>query len=403
MKTRPLSPKESRNLAQLNQSGQNSVLLFTTRTGIGKSILDATEPMRRLLRESKVHDYSLQPQGKHNKVYKTAVVLGNYVNEEVEVSLYRPDAKKGDPRLWPSRFGRYAEPEDVFAVFVHEGKIHLLNLTRSSLANDVVKGVPNACAFFLQSLERESSAIAKELLDQLRDIAAAGPLKAVCKGDTSIGRSIEAALGIKINSSRKPDYKGIELKSSRSHSKKDSLFGCVPDWHLSTLKSSLEILDRFGYHDKKGIFAFRCTVTTTGFNPNGLILKLDEAMGWLRELYRGSRLEDICVWDLDRLHKVLTAKHGETFWIKADSIDIKGHEHFLLRSALHTSKPSCDQFDRLLVDGSIFVDHLSEEKITTNRRGFTKRSCDEKGPLFRIKQSRRKELFLGFPADYDLQ
>ncbi len=132
----------------------------------------------------------------------------------------------------------------------------------------------------------------------------------------------------------------------------------MPDWHLSTLKSSLEILDRFGYHDKKGIFAFRCTVTATGFNPNGLILKLDEAMGWLRELYRGSRLEDICVWDLDRLHKLLTAKHGETFWIKADSIDIKGHEHFLLRTALHTSKPSCDQFDRLLVDGSIFVDHL---------------------------------------------
>jgi hypothetical protein len=396
MNTRPLSPVESRNLAQLNQSGHSSVLLFVTETGLRKSILDATEPMRRLFRESGFHDYSSQSQGATNKVRKRAVILGANANEQTDVSLYRPTTKSGDPRLWFSRFQRFAAPNDACAVFVHDGLAYVLNLTRSSLAHDVAKNLSNPCTNFLNSLASASNSVADELLERLRDIANAGPLKAVCGGDTAIGRSVEHALGIKINSSKKPDYNGIELKSSRSYKVRNPLFGCVPNWKLSTLKSSLEILDRFGYIDNKGIFAFRCTVSSNQFNPNGLILQLDEAANLLRELYKASPHEEICVWDLTHLHSRLIEKHNETFWIKADSTMIKGVEHFLIRSALHTSKPSCEQFDRLLSDGSITVDHMSEE-VRTVRKGQVRRSCYEKGPVFKVKPARKKELFLGAP------
>ena len=401
MNTRPLSPVESRNLVQLNQSGQTSVLLFVTETGLRKNILDATEPMRRLLREGRFHDYASQPKGTNNKVQRQAVVLGSLSNEKVDMSLYRPTTKNGDPRFWFSRFHRFASPDDACALFVHDGVAYVLNLTQSSLADDVAHGVLNPCWNFLESLATAANSVAKELLGRLRDIANAGPLRAVCDGDTAIGRSIETALNIKINSSRKPDYNGIELKSSRSYKVRDSLFGCVPDWHLSTLKSSLEILDRFGYTDEKGIFAFRCTVSSNQFNPNGLILKTDEAANLLRELYKSSPPEEICVWDLNRLHKRLTAKHNETFWIKADSISINGKEHFLLRSALHTSKPSCEQFDRLLGDGSITVDHMSEE-VRKEYRGRQRRTCYEKGPAFKVKPARKRELFLGIPRLHDI-
>lgn len=399
MNTRPLTPVESRNLVQLNQSGQTSVLLFVTETGLRKSILDSTEPMRRVFRDSGFHDYASQSKGTNNKVHRRSIVLGSLANEEVDMSLYRPTTKNGDPRFWLSRFHRFASPDDACAVFVHEGVAYVLNLTQSSLAEDVASGVSTPCRDFLESLANVANSIADELIGRLRDIANAGPLRAVCDGDTAIGRSIETALGIKINSSTKPDYNGIELKSSRSYKVRDPLFGCVPDWHLSALKSSLEILDRFGYVDGKGIFAFRCTVSSNQFNPNGLILKLDDAANLLRELYNASPHEDICVWDLSRLHKRLTAKHNETFWIKADAMVINGVEHFLLRSALHTSKPSCEQFDRLLGDGSITVDHMSEE-VRTEHRGQVRRTCYEKGPAFKVRPSRKNELFLGAPKHH---
>jgi hypothetical protein len=121
----------------------------------------------------------------------------------------------------------------------------------------------------------------------------------------------------------------------------------------------------------------------------------------LRELYKASPHEMICVWDLTRLHKRLLQKHNETFWIKADSTMIKGVEHFLIRSALHTSKPSCEQFDRLLGDGSITVDHMSEE-VRTERKGQVHRSCYEKGPAFKVKPARKKELFLGAPRLHEI-
>ena len=48
MQTRNLNEKESSNLQALSLYGFESTLLFVTPTGLEKSILDATEPMRAL-------------------------------------------------------------------------------------------------------------------------------------------------------------------------------------------------------------------------------------------------------------------------------------------------------------------------------------------------------------------
>jgi hypothetical protein len=49
----------------------------------------------------------------------------------------------------------------------------------------------------------------------MHKISLKGPVPAMLKADTAIGRTLETLLGIDINSSKKPDYKGIELKSYR--------------------------------------------------------------------------------------------------------------------------------------------------------------------------------------------
>lgn len=397
MNTRPLTELESKNLAALNASGCSSVLLFVTATGLGKAILDATEPMRRLLKGAEVHDYSAQALGPDGKVLMPAVVLGDLATEKTTVSLYRPVTKKGDPRLWFSDFKRFASPDEVCAVFVHGTTIHLLNLTQSRVAEALAMGLQTPASRFLREISDSANAVANELLGRLRAVAAAGPFKAVCGGDTAVGRSIETALGIQINSSRNPDFKGIEIKSGRStivsKATRATLFACVPDWELSAVKSSKAILERFGYQRGEN-FKLYCSVSTQRANSQGLQLRMDEAAAWLREIYASQTVEDVCVWRLDNLHGRLAAKHRETFWVKAKSLQRDSAEWFQLESVTHTTRPSAEQFDRLLGDGTVTLDHLIKRKPSG--------SVTEKGPLFKIDRPRIAELFLGVPRSYSL-
>ena len=277
MNTRPLNEQESKNLAALNQAGCNSVLLFLTRIGLKKGILDATEPMRRMFSNAGVHDYAVQGQGEDSKVMQKALVLTESERISISVSLYRPVTKQGDPRLWFYGLNKFAAPNDVCAVFIHNKTIHAVNLTQSKIAELLANGIDNPVANFLRQIGSVSSAASDELLNLLKEIALGGPIKAECEGDTAIGRSIETALGIKINSSRKPDFKGIEIKSGRSaivasKENRANLFACVPDWKLSNLKSSREILERFGYQ-RGNNFKLYCEVSTRKANAQGLPLQ----------------------------------------------------------------------------------------------------------------------------------
>jgi hypothetical protein len=397
MNTRALEEHESKNLAALNASGCNSVLLFVTATALDKGILDATEPLRRLLRAAGVHDYQEQGQGPASKVIKQSVVLGDFANTQTNVSLYRPVTKKGDPRFWFSDFKRFVSAGDVCAVFVQSGMIYLLNLTRSRAADALALGIDTPISRFLLDAEVSANASAKELLRLLTAIAAAGPLKAICTGDTAVGRSIESALGIRINSSRNPDFKGIELKSGRSaivsKETRATLFACVPDWRLSALKSSRAILERFGY-ERDGDFQLYCSVTTQRTNSQGLRLQMEDASDWLREFYAREPVEEVCIWRLDELHSRLEEKHRETFWVKAKSIQRCGSEWFELQSVTHTSRPSTQQFDRLLIGGAVTLDHLIKRKPSGG--------AHERGPLFKVDRQRLPELFLGEPRLYSL-
>jgi hypothetical protein len=64
---------------------------------------------------------------------------------------------------------------------------------------------------------------------------------------------------------------------------------------------------------------------------------------------------------------------------------IEGVEHFLFKKIEHTKKPIVTQFDILLDQGKITVDHLI--KKTANGKVV------EKGPLFKIKPSSLSLLF----------
>ncbi len=203
--------------------------------------------------------------------------------------------------------------------------------------------------------------------------------------DTAIGRTLETLLGIDINSSKKPDYKGIELKSYRDkRGNRKNLFAQVPDWNLSKFKNSAEILDAFGY-DRGEDFKLYCTVSSLVRNSQGLKLKMDTDINQLIENSNKSNIGDFVVWGLETLHNRLLEKHNETFWIAADSISINGLEHFQYKKVEHTKKPIVSQFDILIEQGIITLDHLIKRKSAG--------SVVEKGPLFKIKPNALGLLF----------
>ena len=90
----------------------------------------------------------------------------------------------------------------------------------------------------------------------------------VIVADTGIGRTVETVLGIPMNDSKQPDYKGIELKSKREKANvRSNLFTQSPNWPLSRLKSGKAIVERYGYIPEG--YTHKCLhVTLSASKPN---------------------------------------------------------------------------------------------------------------------------------------
>jgi len=392
--SRPLNKGESLELSKLNSAGIDSVLVYLTDTGLRKSILDATDPLRELLFEARYHNYSQQESG-GEKVYKNVTLFLQDKPISLQTSFYRPKTKKGDPRFWPSKLNHYAKGNDILAAFIVKGELYFSNLSEQAQV-DLAPLDDTPYSLFLQDIRSNHESSSAELLSQLKDIART-PILADGHGDTSIGRTIEKALGISMNSSKAPDFKGIEIKAKRVTSKtRNGLFAQVPNWTLSRYKSFSEILETFGYYPQSSdIKRLYCTVSTKQPNPQGLILDLREDLEELHELYKANQQsKEVCLWSLKNLHDRLQTKHPETFWVNAkEEVCDNGKVYFQLMDVVHTRRPSNRQFNRLLAVGSITVDHMIKEQ--GNR-------AHEKGPQFKIARSDRHELFLGEEKKYIL-
>lgn len=382
MPLRQLTDIERHRLQRLTGESVEVTLIQPTRTGLQKSILDATAPVRNYLRENDLHDYDQQRQGTDHRIYLEGELLGANLVLPSRVSLYRPETKNGDPRIWFRGLPDYAEPDDMLAITAHEGRLIVINLTRIDLDRilDVLRH--GALWEIIQQIKGEATSIAQELLARLRAIAAGGLVPSVmdAHADTAIGRTLEDALGIAMNPKRAPDYRGIELKSYRLAKKpgrenRKTLFAQVPKWEVSKFKSSTEILDTFGY-ERGGQFKLYCEVSTRRPNSQGLFFKINDRAGQLDEWSTRTDIGAFASWAMADLRASLLAKHNETFWVGARAHTIDGKEHFDFMDVLHTRKPIASQFDILLEQGEITMDHL----IKRNARG----RGNEKGPLFKV-------------------
>jgi hypothetical protein len=134
-------------------------------------------------------------------------------------------------------------------------------------------------------------------------------------------------------------------------------------------------------------------VSTRAPNGQGLILRIDDVNRTLIENCNRPP-PNVAIWRLDTLHRDLLVKHPQTLWIQARAVRDGNDELFYLQRATYTRTPSVAQFDALLLEGVITVDHRIHRRADNTLR--------DHGIPFRISPSRTAELFLAKPVKYQL-
>lgn len=357
---------ETKNVKFLVNKQIEYATIQITHTGYNKGILDTTAPVRAYFVEKGIHDYELQPKGQENKKMVVTYILTDMGMKSTQSSLYRPETKDGDPRMWIYKLKDFVKPDDIFAIIAHNGMLYVINLTQTNIEKAYKSVLQNPIKDLIHSLYGSASCVAEELLGLIRD-RMSDWIPTRVSADTAIGREIECQLGIEMNDSKEPDYKGIELKSKRSKSNTlGALFTNAPDWDLSKCKSGKEIANIYGYL-RPGLEQKTLQVTVSTLKPNaqGLGLEMNWRDEWLEMNHfttqpdvngKYAKLHDVSVWTLLHLHERLTEKHHETFWIDAESRIKNGVEEFRVMSIVHTKNPVLSQFDVLLEQGKIKLD-----------------------------------------------
>lgn len=367
---RPYNAFETKNVKFLVDKQVEFTTIQITETGLKKSILDATAPVRAYFKEKNVHDYETQLQGPEHKRVVDTYILTEDSRHYTKTSLYRPVTKKGDPRLWVNKVRdvEFLRANDIFVLIAHRGILFAINLTTVNIEKVCTSPIDTPLKDLIFEVSHEKTSVSTELLDLIKD-RMTDWMPAEILADTGIGRTVESILGIDMNPSKKPDYKGIELKSHREASKvRNTLFTQAPEWTISRLKSGRAIVEEYGYipagYNHKSLHV---TLTANRPNRQGLGLLVQPQLGLLEAdefvqiaLEDGSfkKVNDVAAWQLINLHERLLTKHHETFWIEVETKKESGREYFRVSQILHTKNPIASQFDVLLDQGQITVDFL---------------------------------------------
>ncbi|MBF2709231.1 DUF262 domain-containing protein [Flavobacterium soyangense] len=125
---------EEKNINYLNQKNIQFSKLIPTETGLTKGIMDAISGLREFLKVRNYHNYEDQKLGPDNKVKKIAKFKNLTDEIDTEISLYRSNGR-GDYRIWFTSLKDFANPQDELALYIDEGVLKVLNLSKYDYTN----------------------------------------------------------------------------------------------------------------------------------------------------------------------------------------------------------------------------------------------------------------------------
>ena len=156
----------------LGRYGIEAGFVIPTATAMGKGIMDATWPLREYLARTGFHDFRNQGQGATSKQVVPIHVIQSSGIVSGEMSMYRPETKNGDPRIWIYSLPKYASPDDLIALIVDGGQLFAVNSTRENLAG-LLADATSPLGQIAARLNTHAPAAA-ELLKKLQNIGAKG-------------------------------------------------------------------------------------------------------------------------------------------------------------------------------------------------------------------------------------
>lgn len=373
--------------------GLEAGYLVPTETGLVKSILDAHAGLRNYLKSNNFHDYQAQERGLQGKRIVDAVFATHDGLTPTQVSMYRPETKSGDPRIWPYNLKNFSKAGNLLAIFVDSGRICIANVSDPLIMSN--EGIPGVFfKQFLENLAKKRNEVATELLERIKLSTNGQWIRNMRAGPTGVGFTLESLLGIAANNNRAPDYKGIELKAGRQNFKaprsRSTLFSKTPDWHKSVCHSGLDLLDKYGYlsDGRKQLY---CSLRNTP-NSLGHFLEVTQDDLVLNSMYQRSGTNEnskVFHWEMTTLTSALAKKHSETFWIKAQSRKIGENEEFRYTEVIHTKGPLLSNMVELFRIGSIELDYCLHELVSIEG----KRSSRDHGYLFKIWPKNFNQIF----------
>ncbi|MNW51095.1 hypothetical protein D3C74_285710 [compost metagenome] len=366
-------------------------LIRMTSTMLEKSIIDASGPLRTILRDNDIVNYDNVPQGTEYKILKDSHVFLSSDIVNMKTSFYRPNTKLGDPRIWIYNFKKHIPTGTLIYFTTYQGNLVVIPLfnrdTLEKLLPQYFGG--NDDHLILEELLQRLSIISNQWIKSI------SPFKSSPK---DVGETLENCLGISPNSIAQADFKGaIELKCKRAGGGNlDTLFSMVPNWEISSLKSSTDIMLKFGYPSKKynGFYDLYVTVCNMP-NNQGLFLKADDDD---QIIYQRSQLNgvinEVCSWEYEAVKQKLQKKHPKTAWLVAEEKIINGEIHFNYNRIQLTQRPIFSQFTTLINKGIVTYDWRG--RVRTDRTGYK-----DKGHCYRI-VPRNRSLLSGETSDVSI-
>ena len=111
-----------------------------------KSIMDATGEngiggdefpgVRNFLVTHGIHNFDAQEQGVGSRALVKTKLLANGRVIDTQTSLYRPNTKDGDPRIWIYELGQHADAYDLLAITKgNDGGLAVINCSKSDLVD----------------------------------------------------------------------------------------------------------------------------------------------------------------------------------------------------------------------------------------------------------------------------
>lgn len=371
-------------------------LIRMTNTMLKKNIIDASEEMRLFLKAENIVNFEEIVQGE--KRMRDSTILLSESPVLTKISFYRPKTKSGDPRFWIYKFGHYVDSSTLIYFTVYEDRIVAIPLIDHPDFNRKMK------TYFGDNEKEEQ--IVKRFRDKISIVAKSGWVMSVSPyklNDKDIGETLERELGIQINNLKTPDFEGeIEVKGKKINSKtKDTLFSMVPNWEISTVKSSNEMALTYGYEDRE-YEGYKALFVTVGQKPNaqGLFLEVDEVNEKIHQkCLIGDEILEVCSWEFKDIMQRLYDKHPKTMWVVAEHTLINSMVYFKYIKVEYSRDPIFTQFLYLVQEGVITFDWRRRADVGAKVKLSS--SKIDYGQGFRIDPKNRKLLF-GEVVDFEL-